>query len=251
MPAKQWKSELEAAQLGYLPLIVNALLGVQILSAVRDPIVIGLDLPLELIAINIVLIAVMTALAVWVRIKEIPGHLSSKIIMFAVLCAGAKAIASIAVQAEPLPFYMAVLMLSLSLCFLSQKHMLIAAGVITVAWAMVTAFTLTRGEMVSTFFAMLIGFALGVEGLRRRILSLIEVFELKSRVETLESILPMCASCKKTRNETGNWINIENYIEDNQAGLQVSHGMCPECYKAAYGTYLERRNTERRTQDTE
>jgi len=45
---------------------------------------------------------------------------------------------------------------------------------------------------------------------------------------TLAGVLTTCASCKKIRNDAGNWEQFEVYIRD-RAPVEFSHGMCPEC----------------------
>ena len=47
-------------------------------------------------------------------------------------------------------------------------------------------------------------------------------------LHTLTEILTVCASCKKIRNRSGAWEQIEVYIRD-RAPVEFSHGMCPEC----------------------
>jgi CRP-like cAMP-binding protein len=50
---------------------------------------------------------------------------------------------------------------------------------------------------------------------------------------TLGVFLPICASCKKIREEDGVWTDIEKYISENSK-TQFSHGLCPECVKKLY-----------------
>ena len=57
--------------------------------------------------------------------------------------------------------------------------------------------------------------------------------KLLTRLKYLEGILPVCASCKKIRDETGNWQVIESYIRDRSAA-EFSHGICPECAAKLY-----------------
>lgn len=52
-------------------------------------------------------------------------------------------------------------------------------------------------------------------------------------IKTLRGILPVCASCKKIRDERGSWKEIEDYI-GRRTDAQFSHGMCPECMKKYY-----------------
>ncbi|WP_419657407.1 hypothetical protein Dvar_65460 [Desulfosarcina variabilis str. Montpellier] len=53
----------------------------------------------------------------------------------------------------------------------------------------------------------------------------------------LEGILPVCSSCKKIRDENGNWQALESYIHDKSAA-RFSHGICPECKKRLYPEFF-------------
>ncbi len=50
-----------------------------------------------------------------------------------------------------------------------------------------------------------------------------------SKVNTLSGLLPICAWCKKLRNDEGYWKSVEEYISEH-TGAEFTHGMCPECY---------------------
>jgi DNA-binding response OmpR family regulator len=52
-----------------------------------------------------------------------------------------------------------------------------------------------------------------------------------SRVRQLQSLLPICSYCKKIRDDQNYWQQVENYISSH-AGVQFSHGICPECFEA-------------------
>jgi K+-sensing histidine kinase KdpD len=54
------------------------------------------------------------------------------------------------------------------------------------------------------------------------------------RVQLLSGLLPICAACKKIRDEEGNWQQIESYISKHSEA-KFSHGMCPACGKQYYG----------------
>lgn len=54
-----------------------------------------------------------------------------------------------------------------------------------------------------------------------------------SEVKALQGFLPICASCKKIRDDKGYWNHIEKYISDH-SDVQFSHGICPECAKKLY-----------------
>jgi PAS domain S-box-containing protein len=65
-------------------------------------------------------------------------------------------------------------------------------------------------------------------------------------VKTLSGLLPICASCKKIRDDKGYWNQIEGYIQKHSAA-KFSHSMCPECSDKLYGKedwYIEMKNEE-------
>lgn len=53
------------------------------------------------------------------------------------------------------------------------------------------------------------------------------------KIRHLEGILPVCASCKKIRDEAGVWHPIESYIRE-RAEVEFSHGICPQCARRLY-----------------
>jgi PAS domain S-box-containing protein len=64
----------------------------------------------------------------------------------------------------------------------------------------------------------------------------VDVTELKAtlaKVRTLSGLLPICASCKKIRDDTGYWNQIESYIHD-YSEAEFSHSICPECAQKLY-----------------
>ncbi len=52
--------------------------------------------------------------------------------------------------------------------------------------------------------------------------------EALSRIKTLSGLLPICASCKKIRDDQNNWVQIESYIKKH-SDAEFTHGVCPEC----------------------
>ena len=52
-------------------------------------------------------------------------------------------------------------------------------------------------------------------------------------IQTLRGIVPICAHCKKIRNDTGYWDQVETYVS-RHTQAQFSHGICPECMSALY-----------------
>ena len=54
--------------------------------------------------------------------------------------------------------------------------------------------------------------------------------EALAKVKTLSGLLPICASCKKIRDDKGYWNQIESYIRDH-SDAEFTHSLCPECAK--------------------
>ncbi len=52
--------------------------------------------------------------------------------------------------------------------------------------------------------------------------------QLTSQIEALQELLPVCAWCKKVRNDSGYWYQIEKYITANSS-TKITHGICPDC----------------------
>jgi hypothetical protein len=60
-----------------------------------------------------------------------------------------------------------------------------------------------------------------------------ELQEALTKINALTGLLPTCASCKRIRDGEGNWIQMEQYIQ-NHSEAKFSHGICPECVKKLY-----------------
>lgn len=54
--------------------------------------------------------------------------------------------------------------------------------------------------------------------------------QLTSQIEALQNLLPVCAWCKKVRNDSGYWYQIEKYITAH-SNTKITHGICPDCEK--------------------
>jgi PAS domain S-box-containing protein len=69
---------------------------------------------------------------------------------------------------------------------------------------------------------------------------ILELRDALSKVKTLSGMLPICASCKKIRNDEGYWEQVETYITDH-SGAEFSHGICPDCFKKLYPEYYHKK----------
>ena len=60
--------------------------------------------------------------------------------------------------------------------------------------------------------------------------------ELKDTIEkvnTLSGLLPICASCKKIRDDNGYWQQVEMYIREHSEA-EFTHSLCPDCVKKLF-----------------
>jgi len=65
-----------------------------------------------------------------------------------------------------------------------------------------------------------------------------ELQDALAKVKKLSGLLPICASCKKIRDDKGYWNQIETYIREHSEA-EFSHGICPECGKKLYGRFYK------------
>ena len=62
---------------------------------------------------------------------------------------------------------------------------------------------------------------------------IVELQEALAKVKLLSGFIPICASCKKIRDDTGYWRQIESYIREH-SNAEFSHSICPECSHKLY-----------------
>jgi len=75
------------------------------------------------------------------------------------------------------------------------------------------------------------------------------VRELESalaRVKQLQGLLPICAYCKKVRDDKDYWHQVESYVSQH-ADVQFSHGICPDCFEREMPEMRASRTGYRRT----
>jgi hypothetical protein len=80
-------------------------------------------------------------------------------------------------------------------------------------------------------------------GLQRKISEEKREKAVREREKALEELkilrgyLPICAACKKIRNDAGYWTQIEAYIRDHSEA-NFTHSICPECSKKLYPEFF-------------
>ena len=70
-----------------------------------------------------------------------------------------------------------------------------------------------------------------------------------AEVKVLRGIIPICANCKRVRNDTGYYEAVEAYVS-RYSEANFSHTICPECFAELYPDIHEEKLKERGQQDT-
>lgn len=92
---------------------------------------------------------------------------------------------------------------------------------------------LIKGQVSAALLARTLRYAIE----RQRLM--LELQRALAEIKTLNGLLPICANCKKIRDDKGYWTRLEKYIEA-RSGAQFTHGICPECIKALYPDMTDR-----------
>ncbi len=71
---------------------------------------------------------------------------------------------------------------------------------------------------------------------RERDLLIKKLQEALATIKTLSGMLPICAGCKKIRDDQGYWEEVELYVKKHSSA-EFTHGICPACCKNLYGDF--------------
>lgn len=66
-----------------------------------------------------------------------------------------------------------------------------------------------------------------------------KIKEAMSEVKTLNGLLPICAKCKKIRDDSGYWNQLETYVKKH-TDADFSHGLCPDCAAEIYPKHFKK-----------
>lgn len=83
---------------------------------------------------------------------------------------------------------------------------------------------LLKGELSSRLVERSISYAIERNKLRTNL------EDALNRIKVLSGLLPICAHCKKIRDDKGYWSEVESYIGQH-TDAKFTHGYCPECYE--------------------
>ena len=64
------------------------------------------------------------------------------------------------------------------------------------------------------------------------------ILSLQAEVNQLEGLLPICSYCRKIRDKSNQWTDIEEYVA-KQTEASFTHSICPDCYNSHLAPGLE------------
>lgn len=126
----------------------------------------------------------------------------------------------------------------LCLLVITVLSIFISETVVTMAMSNMAPFSTMKGAVVDALFLVVLVFPMLYVFLLNPMRLLIKeqnrlIAELKDASEsirTLKGLLPMCAWCKKIRDDRGYWKKVETYIKEHSEA-SFTHGICPDCLK--------------------
>lgn len=134
--------------------------------------------------------------------------------------------------------------ISLVVWFVGRGAGIAVAGFSAIAWMLVdilsdlalpTTFVPYWQALLRLTFFLIIVFLLNgrkrAEAERDKLIA--ELTEALASVKTLRGLLPICAACKKVRDDKGYWNQIEAYL-GSHSEASFSHAICPDCAKRLY-----------------
>jgi GAF domain-containing protein len=87
-----------------------------------------------------------------------------------------------------------------------------------------------------------------MQALSRQVMALLELRRVSARladaldhVKTLQGLLPICAWCKRIRDDEGYWNQVEAYLH-KATGTDFTHGICPQCLEKTRAEWQQQRS---------
>ena len=104
-------------------------------------------------------------------------------------------------------------------------------------------------EIISTSLVLMFALFFIVLKNKKKALRLNTELEKKSKkledaiaeIKQLKGILPLCSYCKRIRDDSGSWEQVDTYLQKH-SGADISHSLCPDCIKEHYPQIAEKMN---------
>ncbi len=69
-----------------------------------------------------------------------------------------------------------------------------------------------------------------------------KLYKALDKINILRGMLPICAHCKRIRDDKGYWHRIEEYIEEH-SNVEFTHGLCPDCLEKYYPSFVSEKKS--------
>ncbi len=93
---------------------------------------------------------------------------------------------------------------------------------------------LFKGDLRGDLLVRAVAYAVERKKINKKLASTIgELQRALNEVDLLGRLLPICAECKKVRDDKGYWSQVEEYI-GTHTGADFSHSLCPDCFREMY-----------------
>ncbi len=89
------------------------------------------------------------------------------------------------------------------------------------------------GLVLANVLGAIVGRQLQIDR-RRQYAAGVQLTEAMAEVNSLRGLLPICACCKRIRDDVGGWQRVEQYIQA-RTDARFTHGVCPACMESEYG----------------
>lgn len=119
-------------------------------------------------------------------------------------------------------------------------RVVLAAGFATKGWREAAQVLEIVGDLEVSFFMVALFVGLLVAQLQLRYE---ELMTARAEVTTLSGLLPICAWCKKVRDDDGYWEQVEEYFS-KRSQLRFTHGMCTDCQGQMRATAVKKKETK-------
>jgi len=133
--------------------------------------------------------------------------------------------------------------LALSLwLFDALLHRLFAQGMLPAVWDPARPEHDILIRSLAAAYVLIFGVVIAVTVSQRRKVEkereelILRLQDALAHVKTLSGLLPICANCKRIRDDQGYWRNVEAYVRDHSEA-EFTHGLCPECARKLYPEY--------------
>lgn len=241
---RNWTTYVNQIQFSYLPAAL-ACVGVFVVVGVfRDVVFTDFQPPLWILLLNAVGVATLFVTYLLLGVKRMQPDYADLALLLCFLAICARPAIIFIFDETPATLVLPSVTFVTGMLFLSRRYLFISQGFALALWLAAVFQYLATLQYLLTFCIAVATGALGLWLQNTRLQQVRHNYELETRVENLETILPMCASCKHTRDNDGRWMSIEEYIESREEA-QISHALCPGCKEELYGDYLNKSPDER------